>query len=655
MLRVFWWRGGPREGNFGDCLTPLLCESLTGRRVEYANIAEADLVAIGSLLEPFFFRQGSWDQYSRVVWGTGRMYGGRDKLQLTKAHVAALRGRLTLENVVMSGDRDVRLGDPVLLAARLARPLPKRYKLGLVPHHSEHAQPLIREIADRSPDITVIDICGGVQTVLDQFAQCEFILSSALHGLVAADALGIPNEWLWLDGSHHARAGKPPFKYRDYYSVFGLQDKQPIRLSPHNTLDDILARFGSYERPGLQQIQQRLLDGFPFYRSADVLPLPDPGAMDVRAGSPIQNVTGEKIPSIGLCMIVKNEAHVIQRCLDSVRPLITRWTIVDTGSTDGTQDIIRKSLADVPGELHEWPWVDFAHNRSEALALAAPHSEYLLVIDADDVFETAPNFSLPQLMHDAYSLTVVDQNVRYERIHLVRAACGWRYEGVLHEHITCDHQHTKTSLPGLTYRRLGGGARSRDPNKFLKDAAVLQKALEREPNNARYAFYLAQSWRDAGRFPDAVTAYRKRAEMGGWEEETWYSLYEVARLLEKTDASYDAVVAAYLRAYAFRPIRAESLTKLAGYLRQKKEWPTAFLFASTAVSTPRPADILFVDDAVYSWQALDEFAISAYWVGRYSASRDACQRLLSGGRLPDAEIPRVQRNLAFAEQRLSGR
>jgi glycosyltransferase involved in cell wall biosynthesis len=78
-------------------------------------------------------------------------------------------------------------------------------------------------------------------------------------------------------------------------------------------------------------------------------------------------------PRICLNMIVRDEAHVIERCLASVKPYIDHWVIVDTGSVDDTPARIASALAGVPGTLHHRPWRDFGHNRSEALALAKPH------------------------------------------------------------------------------------------------------------------------------------------------------------------------------------------------------------------------------------------------------------------------------------------
>src|SRR5204862_2757696 len=111
-------------------------------------------------------------------------------------------------------------------------------------------------------------------------------------------------------------------------------------------------------------------------------------------------------PTICLNMIVRNEAPVIRRCLDSVRPIIDYWVIVDTGSTDGTQDIIRELYKDIPGELHERPWVDFAHNRTETLNLARERAEYIFVIDADEVIVCEPGFSMPPLAAEAYNMGV---------------------------------------------------------------------------------------------------------------------------------------------------------------------------------------------------------------------------------------------------------
>ena len=243
---------------------------------------------------------------------------------------------------------------------------------------------------------------------------------------------------------------------------------------------------------------------------------------------------------ICLNMIVKNEAHVIERCLRSVRPFIHSWAIADTGSSDGTQGLILKSLGDLPGELIERPWVDFAHNRNEALQIAHRHGDYVLLMDADDTLEQDAQFVLPQLDAPAYSIEFAYGTTRYFRNFLVRLDEAVRWHGVLHEVIDAPGGIVAIPLRGLRMRiSKGEGARSKVPSveKYSADAEVLRRALQDEPGNTRYAFYLAQSLRDAGRLLEARLAYQRRIEMGGWDEEIHYSKLQVAALLEREGAS----------------------------------------------------------------------------------------------------------------------
>jgi hypothetical protein len=357
-------------------------------------------------------------------------------------------------------------------------------------------------------------------------------------------------------------------------------------------------------------------------------------------------------------MIVKNEAHVVRRCLDSVKPFIDTWVIVDTGSTDGTQGVIEAHLEGLPGELHERPWKDFGHNRTEALELARPKAEYTLLMDADEVLLTPPGFAWPELTADAYRICheVGDSGTSFFLIQLVRSCLPWRYVGVLHEFIECNRPHRTENLEGPVTKGLFDSARNRDPKrKYDQDAQVLEAALRDEPENARYAFYLAQSYRDSGRLDDAIAAYERRIEMGGWAEEVWYSLYQIGVLRERQGGDFAAALQAYLRAFQYRPQRVEPLTCLARYYRQRNEHAKAFVFASAAVQIPIPDDILFLERHAYTWRALDEYCIAAYYVGRVQASLDAADRLLGEGHLPEAERRRVEANRRYSLKALGRR
>jgi glycosyltransferase involved in cell wall biosynthesis len=360
-------------------------------------------------------------------------------------------------------------------------------------------------------------------------------------------------------------------------------------------------------------------------------------------------------PQMRIClsMIVKNESAVIERCLRSVHPHIHAWAVVDTGSSDETQALVRRTLADLPGTLIERPWVDFSESRNQALELARHYGDYALIIDADDVLEVDPDFVWNKLDQAAYMLQVVDAgDTHYWRVALPKLDAGWTWRGVLHEALHAPHRVSTPHLTGLRILRIfNDGARSQRSRteKFLHDADVLRQALIDDPDNARYEFYFAQSLRDAGQWPEAIVAYEKRVSMGGWAEEVYYAKFQIAMLKERVGAAYPEIVAAYLDAYDFRPTRAEAPCQLARYCRLQKRYSIARNFAHIASTMPCSDDVLFIDRAVHEWRARDELAVAAYWCGEHELSARLCRELLADPRLPGSERARVARNLEFAE------
>ncbi|HEY0686558.1 MAG TPA: glycosyltransferase [Steroidobacter sp.] len=346
-------------------------------------------------------------------------------------------------------------------------------------------------------------------------------------------------------------------------------------------------------------------------------------------------------------MIVRDEAPVIRRCLDSVRCVIDRWVIVDTGSADGTQDIIREHLREVPGELAERPWISFAHNRTEALGLALGRGDYVLVIDADETLEL--DGPLPSLDADSYTADLHHGSYIYLRRMLLRSALPWRYEGVVHEAAVCEAARSEGHLTGVRTIHHKDGARARDPRTYDRDAAALEQALRVDPDNPRTVFYLAQSYRDAGNFRQALDWYNRRIAMGGWRDEVWFSLYQIARIRQRLGGSAAEVERAYLAAVEFDPQRAEPLYALGAMYQATAEYARALSFFARAARIGRPpGDRLFIDTPVYDYKAAVDLAVAYHRVGDFDRAIDVSNRLLRRNELPADIVQRVLTNRRFS-------
>ncbi len=351
-------------------------------------------------------------------------------------------------------------------------------------------------------------------------------------------------------------------------------------------------------------------------------------------------------PSICLNMIVKNEAHVIKRCLESVRPLIDHWIIVDTGSSDSTKEIILDTYADVPGSLHERPWKNFGHNRSESLDLCKGIADYVLTIDADEFCEFEEGFSFEGLYGDWCTLVKRRGTSEYIVPSLLKTACEWRWKGVIHEQPISDIAVTPQAITDLVIVSPPDGARAHDPNIYRRDALMLEAALIEEPDNPRTMFYLAQSYRDAGDYDNAIRCYTRRVGMGGWQDEKYISLYQIGAIKLVRGDPWPECLEALLKAQAHTPQRIEPLYRIGMFYSQRKEWELAWLFLEKAAkSDPVGPERLFIESEIYNWRAKLEAAVAAYWTGRHDEAISLNKKLLAMDHLPQKLRNAVERNL----------
>lgn len=353
-------------------------------------------------------------------------------------------------------------------------------------------------------------------------------------------------------------------------------------------------------------------------------------------------------------MIVKDESRVIERSLASVRDYIDYWVIVDTGSTDDTKEKIETYLSDIPGELHERPWKSFRHNRDEALELARDHADYLLFTDASLVWTPEEGFAFPELTKDVYyvRLRARSRSLSWKLKMLASAKKPWYYHGEAHSVLVCDEPFEFDLLNGIYIHAPGDGARRSSANaqdKYFRDINTFQRALKRNPLDPRATFFLAQSYRDAGNFTLALEWFRKRAALGHDAEEAWFSLLQIGIIKQEMNRPWEEVERAFLAAYEAAPWRSEPLYPICEHYRKTQDFDKSYVFAKKGIAIPYPQDaISYVEDSVYEWRMLYEYAVAAYCIGKYNEAAKSFETLLREGKVPDKERDRVRENLKYA-------
>lgn len=231
-----WKGGGPRNEvwNWGDAISPFLFSHVSGHTplvVDYMDMDTAPhLMICGSTMK--------WVTPGSHLWGIGEISQTMNFLQpgVKPAQVAAVRGPLTRQRLL---ERDIDCPeiycDPALLFPRFHRPDPqaRKYRLGIVPHYIDQNLQVLERFASQE-DVCILDITQAsragderITGFIDDICACDVILSSSLHGIILADAYGIPSRWMRLSD----RVFGGDFKFRDYFTSMDQSVRADLPLT----------------------------------------------------------------------------------------------------------------------------------------------------------------------------------------------------------------------------------------------------------------------------------------------------------------------------------------------------------------------------------------------------------------------------------------
>lgn len=367
-----------------------------------------------------------------------------------------------------------------------------------------------------------------------------------------------------------------------------------------------------------------------------------------------------------LNMIVKNETKTLPSLFKSLYEIIDYYVILDTGSTDGTPDLIKSEMNkyNINGEIHHTEWTNFGECRDKALKLAIGKSDYIFVIDADEELVYKDKNYFKNLKKDCYYILRKYNKIEYYLPAIINIKnnnrLGWCWKGVVHNYL-------EANIKNIMYENIDhnnihiishfhGGSKSHNitsEEKYLRDAKLLEEELKKNPNDTRSQFYLAQSYRDAKIIDKAIENYKKRLDMNGWIEEIYYSKLSIGRLMIEKGNDFYEFLPYLLDAYKTLPRRLESIYTIVHYCRTMKMYSLGYLFGKAVVNLRYTNSILFIEQNIYDYALLDEYSICAYWTGNYRESKRCCDILLSENKIPENYRSRINENLQYALNKLN--
>ena len=375
-----------------------------------------------------------------------------------------------------------------------------------------------------------------------------------------------------------------------------------------------------------------------------------------------------------LVMIVRDESHVIERCLNSVVNLIDSYVICDTGSEDDTPNIIQKFMKDhdKPGFIIYKEWKNFGFNKSYLLKMAyeenlSSGSKYLFWLDADEVYITDPkdytsypteedkiklvNF-LNSKKSGIFYLETHYGSLKYRRWNIIRNNQLYRWEAPVHEYLVPTTPTTSAFVGFITLLARKEGNRTKKGDSGRRDIEMFEEYLKEKPNDPRTYFYLAQTYEEAGEYDNAIEMYKKRMTLGGFYQEKYMAALRTGRILNSFKR-YVQALEVWEEGRKIVPLRLEIPYEIMMLLKKQDKIDDAYFIGLEAYNKHKyTTSHLFIEEAIYTWKFFMEFSVVAYYSKNYDIAYEVGKRLSNEMKYPPVQGPVVEKNLMYFKQKV---
>ena len=333
-----------------------------------------------------------------------------------------------------------------------------------------------------------------------------------------------------------------------------------------------------------------------------------------------------------LTMIIKDSDRSIIPVLESVKPYIDNWTILDTGSTDNTKEIVRKCMRGCPGNLYEEPFVDFSTSRNRVLDLAGTKCKYTLMLDDTYILTGGKKLKrfLKRSTKDSYNIIIADNSKEYFSCRILRTTAKLRYKYKIHEVIDTENTRNLKLENVFIYDEYSSYMVARTETRYRNDIKLLLEDLDDNPKDPRIIFYIAETYCRIGDYKNAEKYYNLRTQLPGDPIEVFLAYFGLGMLYNRyIKKPWKFSEEMYLSAFKVYPNRSESLLEIAKHYHHLENYKKTYECMKKAVQIPMPHDGHPVGYTTYREEIPYLLIDSAIRVGEIEYAKTITRKVIS--------------------------